>query len=92
MYIVGTCSTQWGLRSSSSLRFIAIKTIDMFMRGCCLKYPDFQSQDIRFWLGLKSAIFSQAWAHQAASVEAKLRIYSGTLPFELRHSLNQVNG
>ena len=65
------------------MRFIAIQTI---------KYPDFESQDIRFWLGLKSAIFSQAWAHQAASVEAKLRTYPGTLPFELRHSLNEVNG
>ena len=45
-----------------------------------------------FWLGLKSTIFSQTWAHQTASVQAKLRIYLGTLSFELRHSLNQVNG
>ena len=50
------------------------------------------SQDICFCLGLKLAISSQAWAHQAASVKVELRIYPETLPFELQHSLNQVNG
>ena len=45
-----------------------------------------------FWLGLKSTISSQAWAHQTASGLAELRIYSGTLSFELRDNLNQVNG
>ena len=52
----------------------------------------FLSQDICFWLGLKPSILSQAWAHQTASVQAKLRIYPGALSFELRQSLNQVNG
>ena len=61
-------SAGWGLRSSSSLIVVAIRTIDIFMRGCYLKYPDFLSQDICFWLGLKSARSSQVWAHQAASV------------------------
>ena len=32
------------------------------------------------------------WAHQAVSVKVKLRIYPETLPFELQHSLNQLNG
>ena len=88
----GTYGTRWGLRSSNSLGVIAIQTIDIFIRGCYLKYPDFLSQGIRFWLGLKSAKSSQAWAHQAVSLKAKLGIYPGTLPFELWHSLNQVNG
>ena len=85
-------STRWGLRSSNSLGVITIQTIDIFIRGCYLQYANFLSQDIRFWLGLKSAISSQAWAHQAAGMKAKLRIYPGTLPFELQHSLNQVKG
>ena len=47
-------------------RGFAIQTIDIFIRDCHLKYPDFLSQDNCFWLGLKSAISCQAWAHQAA--------------------------
>ena len=86
----GACGTQWGLRSS--LRDISIQFLDIFIRGCYLKYSDFLSQVIRFWLGLKSAILLRACAYQAASVEAKLRAYPGTLSFELRHDLNQVNG
>ena len=39
------------------------------------------------WQGLKSAISSQAWAHQAASVSTKLNIYPGPLSFELQHNL-----
>ena len=70
---------------------IAIQTLDIFIRGCYLKFPDFLSQDIRFWLGLKSDIFSQALAYQTASMEAELRIYPGTLYFDLRHDLNRVN-
>ena len=57
--------TRWGLGSSSPLRVFAILTTDIFIRGCHLKYPDFLSQDICFWLGLKSAISSEAWTHQA---------------------------
>ena len=55
-----------GMGSSSPLRVFAILTIDIFIEGCHLKYLDFLSQDICFWLGLKSAISSQAWTHQAA--------------------------
>ena len=54
----------WGVQAP--LRGFAIQTIDIFIRGYHLKYPDFLSQDICFWLGLKSAISSQAWAHKAA--------------------------
>ena len=82
-----TYYTQYGIRSSNSLGVITIQTIDIYIRGSYLKYPDFLSQDIHFWLGLKSTISSQVWAHQAASAKAKLRIYAGTLPFELQHSL-----
>ena len=71
--------TRWGLGSSSPLRDLAIQTTDIFIRGCYLKYPDFLSQDICFWLGLKSAISWHSWAHQAGSVKAGLRIYLGTL-------------
>ena len=39
---------------------------DIFFRGCHIKYPDFLNLDICFWLGLKSVISLQAWAHQAA--------------------------
>ena len=39
---------------------------DIFFRGCHIKYPDFLNLDICFWLGLKSLISLQAWAHQAA--------------------------
>ena len=58
--------TRWGLGSWSHLGEFAIQTIDIFIRGCRLKYPDFLSQYICFWLGLKSIISSQAWAHEAA--------------------------
>ena len=51
MLTVGDYGTQWGLRSSNSLGVIAIQTIDIFIRDCYLKYPDFLSQDICFWLG-----------------------------------------
>ena len=30
-----------GLRSSSSLRVVAIQAIDIFIRGCYLQWPDF---------------------------------------------------
>ena len=73
------------------MRDIAIQTLDTFIRGRYLKYPDFLSQNVRFWLGLKSAIFSRAWAYQAASVEADLKIFPETLSFELQLDLNQVN-
>ena len=56
------------------------------------KVPCFLRQNIRFSLGLKLAISSQVWVHQAASVKTKLRIYIGILPIEIRHSLNKVNG
>ena len=85
------CGTCWRLISSNFLGVIAIQTIDIFLRGCYLKYPDFLSQAVRSWLGLKSVTSSHAWAQQAASVKAKLRIYPGTLPFVFQHSLNQVN-
>ena len=59
--------TRRGLRSSNSLTIVAIQTVDIFIRGCYLLCPDVLSQDICFWLGLKSTIFSQAWAHQTTS-------------------------
>ena len=61
-------NTRWELRSSGPLRVAANQTIDIFIRGCYLQYPDFLSQGMCFWLGLKSVISSQAWAHQSASV------------------------
>ena len=85
------CYTRERMSSSSSMRVAAIQAIDIFIRGYYLECLDFLSRDICFWLGLKSAISSQAWAHQAASMWAKLRIYPGKLSFELRHSLNKVN-
>ena len=54
------------------MRGFAIQTIDIFIRGCHLKYPDFLSQDICLWLGLKSVTSSQAWAHQAAEQVLRL--------------------
>ena len=74
------------------MRDIAIQSLDIFIRDYYLKFPDFLSQDIWFWLDLKSAIFAQAWAYKAATVEAELRIYPGALSFELQHVSNQVNG
>ena len=35
------CCTRWGVGSSSPLRGFAIQTIDIFMRDCYLKYPEF---------------------------------------------------
>ena len=55
------------------------------LEGCC--HSNFQ-----VLARSKIAIFLQAWAYQAARVEAELRIYPGTLSFELRDDLNQVNG
>ena len=52
--------TRRGVRSSSSLRVVAIQTTNIFIRGCYLKCPDFLSQDICYWPGLKSAISLQA--------------------------------
>ena len=57
-----------GLRSSNPLIIVAIQTVDIFIKGCYLLCPDVLSQDICFWLGLKSTIFLQAWAHQTTSV------------------------
>ena len=57
-----------GLRSSSPLRVVAIQVIDIFIKGCYLQCPDFLSEGICFWLGLKSTISSQAWAYQTAGV------------------------
>ena len=81
----------WVLENPSLLRLFAIKPIDIFIRGCYIKHPDFLSHDICFWLGLKLAISSQALARQAAYMKTELRIYQRTLPLELQHSLNQVN-
>ena len=75
----GIYNTRWGLRSSSLLRFIAIQTIDIFIRGFYLQYPDFLSQDIRFWLGLKSAI---KLAHHTAIVQAKLRSLDASITYQ----------
>ena len=83
--------TSWGLDSSSLLKGFSIQTIDIFSRSCYLKHPDFLSHEIFFWVGLQSAISLQPWAQQAASMKTELRIYPGTLPFKLQHSLNQVN-
>ena len=75
----GIYSTRWGLRSSSLARFIAMQTIDIFIRGFYLQYPDFLSQDIRFWLGLKSAI---KLAHHTAIVQAKLRSLDASITYQ----------
>ena len=50
--------------------------IDIFIRSFHLKYLDFLSQAICFWLGLKSAISSQAWAHKAAEQVWRLNQWS----------------
>ena len=63
-----TYCTRWKLRNSSTLRAFAIQTTDIFIKGWYLKYLDFLSQEISFWLGIKSSISSQAWAHQASNV------------------------
>ena len=42
-----TYCTRWGLRSSNPLSF-TIQTINVFIRGYYLKYPDFLSQGILF--------------------------------------------
>ena len=55
-----TYYTRWGLRSSIPLRFVAIQTLGIFIRGCYPKYPDFLRLDICFQLGLKSIISLQA--------------------------------
>ena len=47
-------NTRRELRSLSFLGVDAIQAIDIFIRGCYLYCPDFLSQDICFWLGLKS--------------------------------------
>ena len=61
-------SIMWGLRSSSPLTVLAIQTLGIFIRGCYQQYPDFLCHGVSFWLGLKLAMSSQAWAHQKASV------------------------
>ena len=50
------CCTRWGLGSPSPLRGFAIQTVGIFITVCYLKYTDFLSQDICFWVGLKSII------------------------------------
>ena len=44
---------KWSLRSSSNIKFVAIQSIDIFIRFCYLYYLDFLSLDICFSLGLK---------------------------------------
>ena len=41
------------LRSSSSLTVVVVQVIDIFIRGCYPLCPDFLSQDVCFWVGLK---------------------------------------
>ena len=59
---------RWGLRSLSPLRNAAKLYISPSEAVIYSNLPDFLSQDFKFWLGLKSVVSLQAWAHQAASM------------------------